>query len=246
MLQSVFKGGDQDLILGEVVGLVAKVFGEMGDFVSGLILDYYAIAGGGGVAAGSAVAVGDEVVGGRGFAGCRVTIGGKRLSSGAMRHSPSLQRMIVRAGLRRCRKILKHRGTEVHRVIFVGDSKSAAGGQAGGEARRQICGEDAILRRFQVVGRAVKVDDLRFGIEQGVGGAPISVARLTDRAGIDQVTSLRLQLQRDRLGLSDGTGFRTETVGTGTVGEESALQMGMAEEGKGDGERKQWDESIAD
>src|SRR5260370_30014040 len=114
MLQSVFEGGDQALILGEVVGLVAEVFAEMGDFVSGLILDYYAIAGGAGVAAGSAVAVGDEEVGGGGFAGCRGTIGGKRLSSGAMRHSPSLQRMIVRAGLRSGSRILKHRGTEVH------------------------------------------------------------------------------------------------------------------------------------
>ncbi len=71
MLQSVFEGGDQALILGEVVGLVAEVFAEMGDFFSGLILDYYAVAGGAGVAAGSAVAVGDQVVGGRGWRGGR-------------------------------------------------------------------------------------------------------------------------------------------------------------------------------
>jgi hypothetical protein len=65
VLDGVFEGGDEALIFGEVVGLVAKVFAEGGDFVSGLILDDDAEAGRAGIAASSAVAVGDEVVGGR-------------------------------------------------------------------------------------------------------------------------------------------------------------------------------------
>jgi hypothetical protein len=65
VLDGVFEGGDQALIFGEVVGLVAEVFAESGDFLSRLILKDYAEAGGTGVAAGAAVAVGDEVVVGR-------------------------------------------------------------------------------------------------------------------------------------------------------------------------------------
>jgi hypothetical protein len=38
----------------------------VGYFLAGLVLDYYSVAGGAGIAAGAAVAVGDEVVGGRG------------------------------------------------------------------------------------------------------------------------------------------------------------------------------------
>jgi hypothetical protein len=53
------------LIFGEVVGLVAEVFAEGGDFVSGLILNDDAEAGGAGIAAGSAVAVRDQIVVGR-------------------------------------------------------------------------------------------------------------------------------------------------------------------------------------
>ena len=34
----------------------------------------------------------------------------------------------------------------------------------------------------------MEVDDLGFRVEQGEGGAPISIAGLTDRAGIEQVT----------------------------------------------------------
>jgi hypothetical protein len=59
VLDGVFEGGDEALIFGEVVGLVAEVFAEGADFVSGLVLNDYAEASGSGVAAGSAIAVGD-------------------------------------------------------------------------------------------------------------------------------------------------------------------------------------------
>ena len=68
MLEGVFESCNQALILGEVVGLVAEVFAEMGDFSSRLILDYDAITGRAGIAARAAVAVSDEVVLGRIFA----------------------------------------------------------------------------------------------------------------------------------------------------------------------------------
>ena len=105
-------------------------------------------------------------------------------------------------------------------------------GQASGQSRWKVGGEDAILRGFQVVGRAVEVDDLRVGVEQCEGGAPVAVARLPDRAGIDQVSRRGLQLQRDGLGLPDRAVFGTEAIGAGTVGKESALQVGVAEEGQ--------------
>ena len=69
MLDGVFEGGDQSLIFGEVVGLVAEIFAEGRDFFSGFVLDDDAVSGGAGVAAGAAVAVSDQVVRGRSFAG---------------------------------------------------------------------------------------------------------------------------------------------------------------------------------
>ncbi len=51
VLDGVFEGRDQALILGKIVRLVAEVFTEMGDLSSRLILDDDAIARGAGVAA---------------------------------------------------------------------------------------------------------------------------------------------------------------------------------------------------
>ena len=42
----------------------------------------------------------------------------------------------------------------------------------------EVRGEDAVLRGFQIVGRAVEVDDLRVGVEEREGGAPVAIARL--------------------------------------------------------------------
>ena len=106
----------------------------MGDFLPGLILNDDAVAGGAGIAAGAAVAVGDEIVLGRIFAVRVLAMGKKRFGSGAAgrRHALEFTTAVVR--------------------------ELAAGGEARGQARRQVGGEDAILRRFQVVGRAVEVD----------------------------------------------------------------------------------------
>ncbi len=109
-----------------------------------------------------------------------------------------------------------------------------------------VGGEDTLLRGFQVVGGAVVVDDVGFGIEQGEGGTPVAVAGLADGAGVNHVTRIRLQLQRDRLGLPDSAVFGTKAVGTATVGEESALQMRVAEKGERCGVRKERYERVSD
>ena len=64
----------------------------------------------------------------------------------------------------------------------------------------------------------MEVHDLRVGVEQSEGGAPVAIAGLSDGTGIDQISRRRLQLQRDRFGLTDGAIFRTEAVGRRSVG----------------------------
>src|SRR4029077_11945170 len=58
----------------------------------------------------------------------------------------------------------------------------------------------------------------------------VSVARLSYRSRIDQIARVGLQVQRHRLCLSHSAIFRTESVGRRAIGEESALQMRVAEE----------------
>jgi hypothetical protein len=83
MLQGVFKGRNQTLILSKIVGLVAEVLAEMSDLPSRLILDYHAIPGRAGVPARAAIAMSDEVMLGRIFAAGLFTMGKERLGSGA-------------------------------------------------------------------------------------------------------------------------------------------------------------------
>src|SRR5277367_556162 len=122
----------------------------------------------------------------------------------------------------------------------------AAGGEARGQAGGEVRGEDPFLRGFQIVGCAMEVDDLGVRIKQRESGAPVSVTRLSDRAWINHVTRVRLQLQRDGLSLPDRAIFRTEAIGTRTVGEESALQVSVAEEGQRRGECEQRHQRVAD
>ena len=71
------------------------------------------------------------------------------------------------------------------------------------------------------------MDNLRFGVEECRGGTPVSVARLTDGAGIDQVTSVRPQLQTGRLSLAYRAVFGAKPVGR-IIQKKSALEMRMA------------------
>ena len=73
----------------------------------------------------------------------------------------------------------------------------ASDSQPGREARRQLRSENAVLRRFQIIGCAVEVYDLGIGIEECECSPPIPVAGLSYGTGIDQVTRCRLELQRD-------------------------------------------------
>src|SRR5271169_5768838 len=83
MLNGIFEGRDQALILGEVVSLVAEVLAEMRDFLPRLILNNDAVASGAGIAARTAVAVGDQVLLGRILAMRVLAMGKKRPGSGA-------------------------------------------------------------------------------------------------------------------------------------------------------------------
>ena len=75
---------------------------------------------------------------------------------------------------------LRSRWRKAHETVRAQGRELASGGQARGQARRKFRGEDAILRGFQIVGGAVKVDDLRVSVEQREGGSPVAVARLAD------------------------------------------------------------------
>ncbi len=92
----------------------------------------------------------------------------------------------------------------------------------------------------------MKVDDLSISVEQCEGRAPIAVARLAHRPGIDQISSARFQLQGDRLGLSNGAVFGAEAIGTVAVGEEPALQVGMAEEREGGSGCNERDQGVSE
>jgi hypothetical protein len=53
-------------------------------------------------------------------------------------------------------------------------------------------------------------------------------------------------LQRDRLGLTDGTIFGTETVAAGSVDEKSTLQVGVSKESQGRRQGEQGSERVAE
>src|SRR6202034_4537548 len=105
------------------------------------------------------------------------------------------------------------------------------GSEAGGQTGWQFRSEDSILRCFQIVGRAMEVDELRVRVEDSESGAPVAVAGLSHRAGIDQISRAGLQLQCDRFGLPYGLVLRTQAVGRGFTDKKSALQMRMSKEG---------------
>src|SRR5579859_5885657 len=75
----------------------------------------------------------------------------------------------------------------------------------------------------------MKANHLSLGVEERKRGAPVSIARLTHRSRIDQISSRRLQLQRDRFRLSHSAILGAKSVGRCSVGKESALKMRVAE-----------------
>src|SRR5215472_6632936 len=84
MFDGVFERGDQSLIFGEVIGLVAEIFAETRDLASGLVFDDDAVAGRTGIAAGPAIGVSDQIMRRRILAGleqmfrCRMNGGFRR------------------------------------------------------------------------------------------------------------------------------------------------------------------------
>ena len=61
MLEGIFEGRDQSLILGEVVGLMAEILTEGGYFAARFVLNDHAITGGSGIPTSTAVTVRDQV-----------------------------------------------------------------------------------------------------------------------------------------------------------------------------------------
>src|SRR5678816_3505901 len=86
----------------------------------------------------------------------------------------------------------------------IGKRRLSSGSETRGETRWQSGIENPILRAFQVVGRPMKVDDHRVGVEQRKRGTPVAIAGLSHGSGIDEIASGGLELQGDRFGLSDG------------------------------------------
>lgn len=123
---------------------------------------------------------------------------------------------------------------------------SAAGGKARCQPRGEIRREDTVLRGLQIVRRAVKVNDLGVRVEECEGSSPVPVAGLSDGARIDHVARGGFHLQGNGLGFAYGAIFGTEAVGARTVGEESALQVGVAEEGDGRCDGDERDQRVAD
>src|SRR5579864_9309947 len=75
MLQCVLQSCNQALILGEIIGLVAKIFAEGRDRSSGLVFDHHTVACRSGIAARTAITVSDQIVGGRIVMGFEKTAG---------------------------------------------------------------------------------------------------------------------------------------------------------------------------
>src|SRR6202795_2195669 len=95
VFSGVTESGDESLILGIVVGVVSKIFAELGDRMPGGVTDGDTIAGRPWIAAGSAVDVGG-VGGGHGFrSGEKIAEVGR-----TRRHGASLQRYPSRLGFR--------------------------------------------------------------------------------------------------------------------------------------------------
>src|ERR1700757_1594031 len=101
---------------------------------------------------------------------------------------------------------------------------------------RQVRGEDPVLRAFEVVGHALEGDDPLIAVKDGEGGAPVSIAWLPYRAGIDQVSHILFQGKLHGLALADGFVGRPEGIAGCHLERKRALQVRMSK--KGDRDRK--------
>ena len=78
-----------------------------------------------------------------------------------------------------------------------------ARGQPRSQTLRQVGGENFFLCNAQVVWDAIEADGPGIGIERGKAGAPVPIAGLANRAGINQKPALPTKCPIGRLRLSD-------------------------------------------
>ena len=97
-------------------------------------------------------------------------------------------------------------------------------GQAGGEALRQIGGENFFLRHAQVVRDAVESDDPRIGVEHGERGTPVAIAGLANGAGVDEIAAIPAQRPVRRFGLPHQNSSPREEISGDEIHEIPELQ----------------------
>src|ERR1019366_2872842 len=70
---------------------------------------------------------------------------------------------------------------------FAGPNFIAPEGQAVSQKGRKASLDDLLLRGLQIVFHSALFDDVFFDVIDAISSAPISIARLTDTAGVDEI-----------------------------------------------------------
>jgi hypothetical protein len=107
--------------------------------------------------------------------------------------------------------------------------------QTSREPWREVGSKNFFLGYAQVVGHAMEADNPCVAVEHGEGGSPVSISRLPNRAGIDEIPKLFAKRPVRRLGLSDRAVSRTIGFTDFSLQGESTLQVGMSEKSDGNG-----------
>src|ERR1700753_640056 len=97
-------------------------------------------------------------------------------------------------------------------------------------AVRQPRGEDFSLRSLHIVGNPAESNSSLHVVENRKGGAPVSIAGLADRAGVDEITPVIAQLQLELDGATARVVLRGEPEPFFAVCGEATLQVCMPEE----------------
>jgi hypothetical protein len=119
------------------------------------------------------------------------------------------------------------------------------GGEPGGQARRQVRGDDFFLGYSEIVGHAMEGHDPGVGVEHGEGGAPVAVAGLADGAGIDEIAAIFAERPVGRLGLANGAIAGAVGFADRARKHEAALQVSVSEERDGGGIGNEWFDGVA-
>src|SRR5207249_4637296 len=205
VLDRVLEGSYQSLILGKVIRLMAQILAQCRDFPSALVVNNDAIASRPWIPARPSVAVRDQIM--RRHSRRRFA---KELASLANRgHLPSLQDEL---------------GARLEQTWH-----SPAGCKPRRQALRQVRGQNALLGSFQIVGHAAERHDSLLRVIHREASAPVTIPRLSHRAGIHQISQPALEWKLALLALADGVIKRAEKITGSITGRETSLQMRVPE-----------------